>query len=281
MGFDTLWNSDHLWPWCGDPGDPSFETWTTLTAMAMLTTRIRLGTLVNGVLYRDPATLAKMAATVDIISGGRLEFSLGAAWAEAEFVAYGLPFPPIGERLSRLDEALDIVKGLWTQTRASYAGRYYRLRDAPFAPKPVQHPHPPIMVAGTGNRTLRLAAKHADIWNGNGTPEECAALIARLHAACAAIGRDPAAIELSYHPHLAVARSRAAARARQETITRVQGFAADDPREQWLLGTPGQAEEQIRAYVAVGITHIIMQVPSPFDLEGLRLVADEVMPAFR
>jgi F420-dependent oxidoreductase-like protein len=281
LGFDTLWNFDHLLPWCGDAGDPCFETWTTLTAMAMLTKRIRIGTLVNGVLYRDPATLAKSAAMVDIISEGRLEFSLGAAWAELEFAAYGLPFPPIGERISRLDEALDIVKALWSQPRTTYEGRYYQVHDAPFEPKPVQRPHPPIMVGGTGRRTMRLAAKHADIWNGNGRPEECAALIERLHAECAAIGRDPAEIELSIHPHLAIARSREAARARLETITRVQGLAADDPREQWLLGTPDEVKEQIQAYVDVDITHIIMGVPTPFDLESLRLFADEVMPAFR
>lgn len=281
LGFDTLWNFDHLFPWCGDPGDACFETWTTLTAMAMLTTHIRLGTLVNGVLYRDPATLAKMATTVDIISNGRLEFSLGAAWAEAEFSAYGLPFPPIGERMGRLDEALDIVKALWSRPRTTYDGRYYHLRDAPCEPKPLQRPHPPIMVGGTGNRTLRLAAKHADIWNGNGSPDECAALIARLHAHCAEIGRDPAEIELSIHPHLAIARDHAAARSRLETITRTQGLAADDPREQWLLGAPDEVTRQIQAYLDVGITHVIMGVPTPFDLEGLRLFAAEVMPALR
>jgi F420-dependent oxidoreductase-like protein len=281
MGFDTLWNFDHLLPWCGDPGDPCFETWTTLTAMAMLTKRIRIGTLVNGVIYRDPATLVKMATMVDIISGGRLEFSLGAAWAENEFTAYGLPFPPIGERMGRLDEALDIVKALWSQPRTTYAGRYYQIQDAPCEPKPVQRPHPPIMVGGTGQRTLRLAAKHADIWNGNGRPEECAALIARLHGECAVLGRDPAEIELSIHPNLAIARSREAAQARLETIVRVQGLPADDPREQWLLGTPGEVKQQIQAYLDVGITHFTMAMSAPYDLEGLRLFADEVMSAFR
>lgn len=281
MGFDTLWNFDHLLPWCGDPGDPCFETWTTLTAMALLTTRIRIGTLVNGVIYRDPATLAKMATMVDIISGGRLEFSLGAGWAANEFAAYGLPFPPIGERMGRLDEALAIVKALWSQPRTTYAGHYYQLQDAPCEPKPVQRPHPPIMVGGTGQRTLRIAAKHADIWNGNGRPEECAALIARLHRECAALGRDPAEIELSIHPNLAIARTRAAAEARLATIVRVQGLPADDPREQWLLGTPGEVKEQIQAYLDVGITHFTMALSSPYDLEGLHLFADEVMSAFR
>ena len=200
LGFDTLWNFDHLLPFSGAPDGPCFETWTTLVAMAMQTSRIRIGALVNGVIYRDPATLAKSATMVDIMSNGRLEFTLGAAWAEREFRTYGLPFPPLAERLARLDEALTVVRALWTQPRTTYEGRYYAVHDAPLEPKPLQQPHPPIMVGGSGRGTLRVAAKHADAWNGMGSPQYCAGRIALLRAYCAALGRDASTIELSVHP---------------------------------------------------------------------------------
>ena len=174
LGFDTVFTFDHLLPVDGPVDGPCFETFTTLAAMAALTHRIRIGTLCGGVMYRDPATLAKAAAMVDQISGGRLEFTLGPAWAEREFRTYGLPFPGPGERLRRLDEALTIVKSLWTQPETTFDGRYYRVVEAPCEPKPLQRPHPPIMIGGGRNGTARLAAKHADAWNGIGSAAFCA-----------------------------------------------------------------------------------------------------------
>ena len=281
LGFDTVWNFEHMLPFSGDPNDSCFETLTTLTAMATQTQRIRIGTLVNGVLYRDPATLAKSAAMIDIISNGRLEFSLGGAWAEREFHAYGLPFPSFAERAARLDEALHIVKALWTQARTSYVGRYYRLTDAPLEPKPVQKPHPPIMVGGNGRSTLRIAARHADVWNGVATPEKCAELIAILHQECASIGRDPADLELSAHPNMAIARDRDAAVARARAAERMHGLSSDETSSPWLLGTPAEIRSTIQRYRDAGITHLTIGISPPFDLDGLRLFADEVIPAFR
>ena len=281
LGFDTLWNFDHMLPFSGAPDGPCFETWTTLAAMAAHTTRIRIGALVNGVMYRDPATLAKSATTVDIMSNGRLEFTLGAAWAEREFRAYGLPFPPVAERLARLDEALAIVRALWTQPRTTYEGRYYTVHDAPLEPKPVQQPHPPIMVGGSGRGTLRVAAKHADVWNGMGSPGYCAGRIALLHEYCTAIGRDAGAIELSVHPQLAIGRSHDEAEDSARAIARGHGQNLDEERDRWLLGTPEEIRAQVQRYVDVGITHWIMAMGAPFDLDALRLFADEVMAAFR
>lgn len=281
MGFDALWNFDHMLPFAGPVDDPCFETWTTLAAIATQTSRIRIGTLVYGVLYRDPATLAKAATMVDHISGGRFEFALGAAWAEREFHAYGLPFPPASERLARLEEALDIVKLLWTQPRTTYNGRYYQIHDAPCEPKPLQHPYPPIMVGGGGRGALRIAARHADIWNGTGSPEQCAARIAILREECVKLGRNPDEIELTAHPQMAIARSHDRAESNAVAIARSYDKNLEDERAGWLLGTPDEIRAQIQRYAGVGITQWMIAMGAPFDLEALRLFAGEVMPAFR
>lgn len=281
LGYDTLWTFDHMLPYAGPDDGPCFETWTTLAAMAMATSRVRIGALVNGVLYRDPATLAKSAVMVDQISGGRLEFALGASWGEREFRAYGLPFPPIGERLGRLDEALVIVKALWTQHRTTFQGRYYSIEDAPCEPKPAQHPYPPIMVGGSGKTTLRIAAKHATMWNGVGSPEKIIAPLQALREACAAIGRDPATIELSAHFSLVIARTHAEAEERAKAFARSLDQRVEDAPDFWLIGTPEEMREQIQRYIDIGVTHWIMAVGAPFDREMLALFAKEVIPAFR
>lgn len=281
LGFDAVWTFDHMLPFAGPDDAACFETWTTLAAMACQTRRVRVGALVNGVLYRDPATLAKAAAMVDLISEGRLEFTLGAAWAAREFRAYGLPFPPAAERLARLDEALTIVKLLWTQPRTTYEGRYYAIHDAPCEPKPLQKPHPPIMVGGNGRGTLRIAARHADVWNGIGSPDYCAGRIALLHEACAENGRDPGEIELTVHPQMAIAGTHAEAEAMAEAIARGHGQSLEDERAGWLLGTPEEVRAQVRRYADVGITQWMIALGAPFDLDALRLFAEEVTPAFR
>ena len=281
LGFDTLWNFDHMLPFSGADDDPCFETWTTLAALAAETSRVRIGALVNGVLYRDPATLAKSAAQVDIISGGRLEFSLGAAWAEREFSTYGLPFPPVAERMARLDEALELVTLLWTRQRTTYHGRYYHVENAPLEPKPVQQPHPPIMVGGGGRKTLRIAARHAGVWNGIGSPEFCAERIAVLREECAAIGRDAANIEMSVHPQMTIARQHDEAEAEARAVARSHGRTLESYEGAWLLGTPDEVRAQIQEYIDAGITHWIIAMGPPFDLAALRLFAEEVIPAFR
>ncbi len=213
-GFDHLWLMDHFLPltrsatgwYQHDVNDPVFEAWTALAAMAERTSRIRIGINVTGNLYRHPAVLAKMATTVDHLSGGRLEMGIGAAWAEREFASLGIPMPPRGERIERLDEACEVLKLLWTSDVADYDGRYYHLRGAISQPKPVQRPHPPLWIGGSGERkTLRVAARHADVWNIPGAgPDEAARLSAVLDGHCQAIGRDPAEIRRSvgvrFHP---------------------------------------------------------------------------------
>jgi F420-dependent oxidoreductase-like protein len=279
LGFDTAWTFDHLLPFSGPDDGPAFETLTTLGAMAALTSRVRIGALVNGVLYRDPATLAKSAALVDQISGGRLEFSLGAAWAEREFQAYGLPYPAIAERYGRLDEALQIVRSLWSEHRTTFEGRYYRIDDAPCEPKPLQTPHPPIMVGGSGLGSLRMAAKHATSWNGMGPPAKVAAKAELLKGLCDEIGRDFDEIELSWHGSLAVAATHDEAVEVATAVAASHGQSVDGDWEGWLIGTPDEVAAQLRGYVDVGISHWIVGIGHPFDTAALHLLRDEVIPA--
>jgi F420-dependent oxidoreductase-like protein len=279
LGFGSVWTFDHLLPFAGPDDGAAFETLTTLAAMALLTQRARIGVLVNGVLYRDPATLAKAAAQVDEMSGGRLDFSLGAAWAEREFKAYGLGFPSLAERYARLDEALGMIKMLWGQQRTTFAGRYYHLEEAPCEPKPVQAPHPPITIGGTGTGTLRIAAKHADRLNMIGPPAKLAEKIAKLEAFCADIGRDAGDIEYSVHPAVAVARSQADAEALAARVVASNGGDLETQRDNWVIGAPAEVTEGLRRYTDIGMNHFVFPVGYPFDLGPLRLLQEEVLPA--
>ena len=198
-GFDHCWNMDHFASLGGDDTKDIFEAWTALAGMAALTSRVRIGCSVTGNTYRHPAELAKMAVTVDHLSGGRLEFGIGAAWATSEHTMLGLPFGTAGDRADRLEEALKIITSLWTETRTSHDGKHYQLKDAIAEPKPVQSPHPPIWIGGSGRkRTLRMAAEYAAVWNAaGGTPEDVADASAVLDRHCADVGRDPATIRRS------------------------------------------------------------------------------------
>src|SRR3954470_9160089 len=175
-GFDHVWNFDHFAAIVGDPEGDVFEGWTLLGAMAEATERVRIGCMVTGNTYRHPAVLAKMAVTVDHLSGGRLELGLGAAWAEIEHTMLDLEFGTVRQRIERLDEACELIALLFREQRSTYEGRYYQLREALANPKPVQQPGPPLWIGGSGEkRTLRVVAKHADVWNmGGSDPDEAA-----------------------------------------------------------------------------------------------------------
>jgi F420-dependent oxidoreductase-like protein len=279
LGFGSVWTFDHLLPWNGADDRPAFETLTTLGAMALLTDRARIGVLVNGVLYREPAVLAKASAQVDEMSRGRLEFTLGAAWAEREFREYGMPFPGLAERYARLDEALQIVKALWTQKRTTFKGRYYQLEDAPCEPKPVQSPHPPIMVGGSGLGSLRIAARHADRLNVQGSPAKCAGTFAKLRDICTQIGRDFDEIELSVHPAVVVAPTHAEAEVMAREVAAANLTDLDAVRDNWVIGDPGEVTSGLQGYLDVGVSHFVFGTSPPFDLGPLRLLQEEVFPA--
>jgi F420-dependent oxidoreductase-like protein len=201
--FESAWTFDHFYPIFSDSTGPCMEGWTTLTALAQATTRLRLGTLVTGIHYRHPAVLANMATTLDIVSGGRLELGIGAGWNEEESGAYGIELGTPGQRSDRFEEACEVIVGLLTQESTTFKGEYYQLSEARNEPKPVQRPHPPICVGGSGEkRTLRTAARFAQHWNFvGGPPEEFARKRDVLHQHCEDLGRDPAEILLSSHVH--------------------------------------------------------------------------------
>ena len=202
--FESGWTFDHFYPIFSDPAGPCLEGWTTLTALAQATTRLRLGTLVTGIHYRHPAVLANMAAALDIISGGRLELGIGAGWNEEESGAYGIELGTLTERFDRFEEACQVLIGLLSQDTTDcfdFQGRFYQLTAARNEPKGPQRPHPPICIGGNGEkRTLRIAAKYADHWNFvGGTPAEFARKRDVLKAHCAEVGRNPKDIMLSAH----------------------------------------------------------------------------------
>ena len=271
LGFDSAWVFDHFLPIFSDPTGPCLEGWTALSALAMVTQKVRIGVMVTGNTYRHPAVLAKMATTLDIISQGRLILGLGAGWFALEHQTFGISFPPVAERLRRLDETLTVIRRLWREDRVTFTGRYYQLTDALLNPRPIQQPHPPLLVGATGEQVaLRIVAEHADIWNSFGSPEVFRHKIAVLTEHCQQIGRNPETIEKS---------------------VLVQMTLTDDPEvkqralenESWgmLAGTPTEIRQQIEAYVAVGVTHIIISLAAPYDMTSLRRFATEVIPAFR
>src|SRR6188472_2079987 len=199
--FESGWTFDHFYPIFSDSSGPCLERWTTLTALAQATKRLRVGVLVSGIHYRHPALLANMAATLDIVSNGRLEVGIGAGWNEEESGAYGMELGTPGERSDRFEEACEVIVGLLSQETTDFSGRYYQLTQARCEPKGLQRPHPPICIGGSGERrTLRTTARFAQHWNfAGGSPEEFAHKRDVLHAHCADVGRDPAEITLSSH----------------------------------------------------------------------------------
>ena len=202
--YESGWTFDHFYPIFSDPTGPCLEGWTTLTALAQATSRLRLGTLVTGIHHRHPAVLANMAAALDIISGGRLELGIGAGWNEEESGAYGIELGTLKERFDRFEEACQVLIGLLSKQTFDFDGVFYRLTDARNEPKGPQHPHPPICIGGNGEkRTLRITAKYADHWNFvGGTPAEFARKRDVLKGHCADVGRNPKDIMLSAHLRL-------------------------------------------------------------------------------
>ncbi|MDP3940505.1 MAG: LLM class F420-dependent oxidoreductase [Deltaproteobacteria bacterium] len=284
LGFDTAWTFDHYVPIFSDPSGPCLEGWLTLAALAARTKKLRLGTLVTGVTYRNPAHLAKLGATLDHISNGRLEFGIGGAWFEPEHDAYNFPFPPVGERLDMLDEALHIIRQMWTEKAPSFQGRHYSIREARCEPKPVQKPHPPILVGGGGEKkTLRLVARHAQMWNAFGSAEVFERKIGILADHCKKEGTDVDAIEKSVLIPVTVTDDPEAANRLVRGISGSMGLSEEQARAQVLAGNPDEVEAQVRRYLKAGVTHFIAMTFAPFDRQmvGLRRFAKEVIPRFR
>ncbi|MGW0806321.1 LLM class F420-dependent oxidoreductase [Nonomuraea sp. NPDC002799] len=275
LGFDAFFRSDHyqrIGP--GDPGPGSSDAWITLAGLARETSRIRLGTLVTPATFRLPGPLAISVAQVDQMSGGRVELGFGTGWFDAEHAAYGIPFPPTGERFGRFEEQLDIITGLWTAEKEySFEGRYYRLADSPALPKPVQRPRPPIIIGGIGaKRTPRLAAAYADEYNVPfRTPADTGAAFARVREAAGETGRT---LTFSSAHTTIVGRDRAEVERRAAAI----GENPDNLRESGLIGTPAEVLERIGQYAELGAERVYLQILDLADLEHLELIAAEILP---
>ncbi len=282
LGFDSAWDFDHFAPIRGDINGPCLEGWTLLSALATQTTKLRIGTLVTGNTYRNPALLAKMVTTVDQISGGRVYLGIGAAWFEAEHAAYGFPFYTPKERADRLGEALEVITKLWTVDHPSFSGKYYLLSNAPFNPKPVQQPHPPIVIGGKGKKWIMpLVAKYADGWNVpiGVSPAGIKSRMAIVHEECKRIGRTPCDPEVSAFLVLYSMSDIPLAGAVTKLGARM--IAGKGVSRSVLAGSAQEITEQIRTYVDAGASHIIVHIEPPYDKELLRRFAKEVMPNFR
>ncbi len=298
LGFDSVWISDHFFLDLARYGWPakrfaSLEAMTTLAATAMETRRVRLGTLVLCEAFRHPPLLAKMAATLDIVSDGRLELGVGAGWYEDEFRANGYEFPPVGERMARLKETVAILTGMLSQPRFSFDGRFYRVDDAPNDPPPVQRPRPPVWVGGKGGpKLMSVVAEAADGWNTawRWTPQEYAGRVAELERACDRAGRDPASVRRSLGLYTVVG-SDAADLSRRWTgmVERAPIDASALDRETFaretLVGAPEDCIARIKEFEALGVEHLVCTFGLvPFtvsDEEQVELFAREIMPAVR
>ena len=284
-GWDIACVTDHFMPNTRDKAGPAMESWSTLSALAAVVPRIRVGTIVLGNTYRQPAVVAKMAAQVDIISGGRLLFGLGAAWQQNEHDAYGIPFYTLRERLERLDEACEVVRSLWTRERSTFSGRHYQLVDAPLDPKPVQKPQPEFMIGGGGERvTLRIVARHADTWNVWGGPQVLARKTPFLEEHCSKVGRDSKTIQRSVNMCLLITDNSAEIDQLVQTMIKRFGFSEAGARDTCLAGTPNQIREKLHAVQAAGANTLF--IPTLFrPLEDLRRDMDrflsEIAPEFR
>jgi F420-dependent oxidoreductase-like protein len=274
LGFDAFFRSDHYMTIGGDGGVGSTDAWVTHAGLARETSRIRLGTLVSPGTFRYPGVLAISVAQVDQMSGGRVELGLGTGWYDGEHAAYGIPFPPLGERFERLEEQLQIVKGLWSaEGPFSFDGKHYQLTDSPALPKPTQRPGPPIVMGGFGaKRTPRLAATYADEYNVPMHPiDETVEAFARVRAACEQTGRD---VLLSAAQTIAVGKDDAEVRRRADAI----GQDPDRLRVGGLCGTPAEVVDKIGRFAEAGASRVYLQTLDLHDLDHLELVAGEVMP---
>jgi F420-dependent oxidoreductase-like protein len=282
-GWDAACVADHFMPNVPDPVQETLECWTALAGLAVTTKRLRIGTLVTGNTYRHPALVAKMAANVDIMSGGRLICGLGAGWQKNEHVAYGMPFYSVGERLNRLEEACQILRSLWTEAKTTFQGRYYQLQDAPLYPKTVQQPHPELLIGGSGEkRTLRIAATYADHWNCWAGPETMQRKIKILAEHCAAVGRDPASIARSANMPLLFSDKPDEAEQLIASVNRRYGWPEPYVRDMLLAGGTAQIQEKLGRLQEVGIDQVF--IPTflpPWKQEALDRLISDVAPACR
>jgi len=287
QGFDFAWLNDHMITF-GAPQVSFLECWTTLSALAAVTTKLRLGCYVLSNPFRYPSVSAKMAASLDAISRGRLDFGIGAGWFEPEFTAYGLDFLKASVRIEQLEEALMIIKKMWTQEKATFQGKYYHIQDAYCTPRPVQKPHPPIWI-GTmigRKRMFRTIAEYADGWALSSLylpkPQDYSREIEELQEHFRKSGRSICTLKKAQGIGCIVARNEQELKEKTNRYGPVKVSFEDYVTTQPLLeGTPEQCVERLRQYVDVGVTHFVLTFPDDITLEPIRLFGEQVIPAFK
>jgi len=279
-GLDSLWVYDHLLyegGYAGHPDpEPVMECFTALAAIAAITERIRLGQLVLGIPYRNPALTAKMATTFDQISHGRTILGIGGGWHQREYEAYGFgEWEPVGVRMKRLEEATQIILKIWgEQPVGAYDGQYYSIKELTENPLTVQKPHPPIMIGGSGEKvTLRLVAQYAQFCNVGGDPETVGRLLSVLKDHCTNVGRDHTEITKSAYTMVLIGKDEAELAQKRETFSRYI------PRRGWSIGTPDQLIEEFHRYAKVGVEYMVFRMPDWTDAEALTMFTEKVLPA--
>jgi F420-dependent oxidoreductase-like protein len=277
-GFQAALLAEHYYPSSGIMERMSADAWVFLGGLARDTQRIRLGSLVSPVTFRHPSVLAKMAATLDHMSGGRAELGLGAGWLESEHAAYGFPFAEPAQRVDLMEEQLQVISGLWSQDPFSFDGDHYHLQECHFTPKPVQHPRPPILIGGraTSVRLVRLAAEYGDEFViALATPAQCREVRARLDRACAKVGRDPATLGLAVFCGVCVAESeRDANNLREALLAGARPHMRDT--DLWIMGTPEPAADQVRQFALAGVERMMYSVENDVH-RGMVPVLGEVL----
>ena len=277
LNFDALFRSDHYLSVAGRGERGSLDAWGTVSGLAAITTKLRLGTLVSPATFRHPSVLAKAVVTADHISSGRVELGIGTGWLEAEHVAYGFPFPPMGERMARLTEQLEVITRAWSDEPQTFTGDYYAIADLDARPKPVQTPRPPLILGGAaGPRSAALAARYADEYNTvYVTPEQARERRGTLDRACQAQGREPQSLRFSMMNGFVIGANRAELEARNARLA--ESGAA--PGGAWIVGTPDEFIARLREYEEAGVEAVMLQHHLFRDEEALELIAREVIPA--
>jgi F420-dependent oxidoreductase-like protein len=278
LGYDSFWVMDHFHQIqnVGQPQEPMLEGWTTISVLAGLTSKIKLGTLVTGNTYRHPSVLAKTGATLDVLSKGRLIMGIGAAWNEEEAMAYGIPFPPTKERLERLDEAVQVIRHMWTEDKANFDGQFYQLKDAYCNPKPIQKPHPPILIGGAGEkRTLRTVAKYADASNIFGSLETVKRKLGILQEHCKEVGREYDSIVKTKGGRVIFGDRESIEKGFER-----MGMNQQMTREFLTYGTPEQIRQNIEEFAQAGIDGLIYSFDPRQELEAVTKFGNDVISTF-
>ncbi|HEX9096701.1 MAG TPA: LLM class F420-dependent oxidoreductase [Candidatus Dormibacteraeota bacterium] len=276
-GFDSVWVMDHFYqlPNIGPRTEPMLEGYAALAGIAARTKKVRLGTLVTGVTYRNPAFLAKEVTTLDIVSSGRAILGLGAAWNEDEHRGYGYDFPPVGERISRLEEALQICRAMFREEAPTFKGRYYRIEGALNFPRPVQPNGPPIMVGGGGEqRTLKLVAQYADMSNIFGDVAMVRHKLEVLERHCEAAGRDPNTIIKTRLGSLLIRKSDGEAQRLLEQVLTIPGIDKERVRTSFIAGSPDRVAEEVQKFLDAGLDGMIFNMPRMEDPEAIELAGE-------